>query len=305
MKVRLYGFSVKQGSLPLSEFFTTVLKQFEGKKTKYRGEQRILYTAEKGDCFVGLLLTVRDQKRYCELEEGSSGFKIKVRELEGTNRLVEFNFFAVHKKSGNGLFQHYRGSFGLMPFCFYLKSKHAEECKNRRDDALRKAGESPSSQTSNAKEIRRRFSTSLEVLPLFKPADFEKLVRAMRAISAVSFSCEHFVLNNAIFSPSKKAVKKERHTITFEKKHSVLGALKNSIVKAAKQTVTFDGLAVAGVDEFGHEATYQLDSNLECFGVYEFDDVADNLDLDLENIANSPIVEMMMQSISSNSVYFR
>src|SRR5579859_7077695 len=124
MHVRFHGFCLTPGGVLLKDFAQHLGTQ-SASEFPFLGSSRLLYSSLVGDEFVGLLLTARDQKKFCELNSGES-FKIKVRQLRGSNRLVDFNFFVMSLATGKGIYQVYRGSCGLPTFGKLMKHCYRE-----------------------------------------------------------------------------------------------------------------------------------------------------------------------------------
>ncbi len=99
MKISLLKFSWTVGNgLSAKDLFAEVEWQ-HGQKIKFNDFQRMVFSERKGDYYRGLLLTIKDQKKFCEMQKKGETLKIKVRSLAQGSDLVEFNFFVVHHKT--------------------------------------------------------------------------------------------------------------------------------------------------------------------------------------------------------------
>src|SRR5690606_297779 len=103
MFVRSYGFSIEAGHnrVTVADVFSLMASQ-NGQPDTSKSNERRFYVDDTSDAdFVrGLVVTVKDQKAFCELVNDSGSFVIKVNNLTGDNKLMEFNFFVVNKKNG-------------------------------------------------------------------------------------------------------------------------------------------------------------------------------------------------------------
>src|SRR5437868_13057882 len=106
MQAHLVGFAWTLGNgIELDEFFVYLRGQ-HNIATRFGQYDRLLYISDRGDYHLGLLLTVKDQKRVCEIQQAGEQYVVNVRSLDDDSNLVDFNFFAVKKGSGKGLYQH-------------------------------------------------------------------------------------------------------------------------------------------------------------------------------------------------------
>ena len=87
--------------------FLHELNQMNGTKIK----QRILYfIKEDDDLWVGLVLTIKDMRKFVTLVESREELKLDVHELSEGEKIADFNFFVIRPESGFGLYQHYHHS---------------------------------------------------------------------------------------------------------------------------------------------------------------------------------------------------
>jgi hypothetical protein len=78
-------------------------KKLGNEEFEFKGYQRLVYVASEKDRIIGLLLTAKNHKRFCELRRQGKSMKINVREAEKGASLIDFNFFLIDKKSSRGL----------------------------------------------------------------------------------------------------------------------------------------------------------------------------------------------------------
>lgn len=301
MRVRLHGFDLSLGAIDLDDFLLH-LKSLKGNEHKFRGDYRLLYTGEHGHYHLGLLLSAKEQRRFCELTGSQGNFKVTVRELRKHNRFVDFNFFIVHKKTARGMFQHYRGSCGLSSFGFLLR-KHYNDIRDLRKNAELQAADGKQDEDAIKKAIRAKYKDTLVCTPMYRQEDFEHILRQLTKIRSFSFDMTTLTKREAWLTPATNFIERERHTVTFSRD----GGLKN-IVNAISTAIKKDEvneISVIGLDPTTEEfCTYRLFKNLDSFAQYEFDTIADNSTLNLENVEQSPFFQQMLDVASQNAVMF-
>lgn len=302
MNVKLYGFTLTPGTMPLADLFA-YLKTIEGEPQEYRKLDRIIHLADSGDAWVGLLLTIRDHKKYVELQKTSEGLKIKVNSINDNNRLVDFNFFAVSKDTGSGIYQHYPNSFGMGLFGFYLADK-TETLARAKMNAELEAAEGAADSGKRRRAIRKKYKKKrLKCAALLKPEDFNKLVDDMSDIKSFSFDMTTLSAKEPWLVPAKSEIAKEHHSVRFVKK-GVMPTIK-SMIFGASTNKDLDQISVSGLDMTGDSVTYHLGRNLDTFGKLDFDSIADDTALDVKNILTSPIVDEILQAMDDNPRYFQ
>ena len=141
MKVDLTGFAWTVGNgVSLAELFDH-LKTVAGTAVSFLGATRLLYLGEKGAYHTGLFLTMRDEKKVCEIQKAPKGeFKVTVRQLAAGKNIVDFNFFLVHKRTGKGIYQYYYRSAGLTQFWLFCRRYYEDLRSAGRSQELSEAG---------------------------------------------------------------------------------------------------------------------------------------------------------------------
>ncbi len=116
MKVRLTGFTFVIEKNPSRQLSMEAFVRFVGAgaielEGEGEGKRLLLMNADHDDdYFVGLVVTVKDHRAYCELVSEEGGMRLKVNELAEGSHLMDFNFFVFHKTTHQGLYQHYHQS---------------------------------------------------------------------------------------------------------------------------------------------------------------------------------------------------
>ena len=300
MNVRFHGFRLKEGNVSLSDFVDSVIAQ-HGVEFPYYGDHRLVYMdSSDADYYIGLVLTAKDQRKFCELDS-SGDYKITVRRLKDDHRLVDFNFFLICKATGAGLYQCYRGSCGLISFGHLLNHLYRAELGKRRTAALIAIG-GDTAKEKQKKEVRGRFKMQLEFTPIFRKEDFDTIVSQMKKIKSLGFNAETLMIAEGVFVKNRKLVSSDRITFTFSQDGNLSRICKaiSGIVRQNK----YEDLSVSGEDEDGTIITVKLEDNLNSFDRCDFDLITEPRALDVENIAKSSIVDRMRQIIEKNEEYF-
>lgn len=112
MLVKIHGFEwhSKAPGIDVAAFLE-YLKSVSGSRTK--DGKHIFAMTEKDGYYVGILLSIKDNKRYCQMKD----FKVTASELEEGRSFVDLNFFLIHPTTGKGVYQSYFHSTSLNYFC--------------------------------------------------------------------------------------------------------------------------------------------------------------------------------------------
>ena len=130
MQVRLVGFQLKvegKGKLTLATFSDS-LAAIDPDTPKEKDSRRLLFlnTHHNPTYYVGLVVTVKDHRTYCELLKSGGLMSVKVNALDHDSNLMEFNFFVYNKTTGAGLYQYYHQSCSANSFGDLTKKKFIE-----------------------------------------------------------------------------------------------------------------------------------------------------------------------------------
>ena len=102
MLVRLLGFALDcPNSLTLKELFED-LDRRSGLIEQLDEVGRFLFvdSSSNDQYFLGLIVSVKNQRKFCELQEQGGDFRVIVNNLKTNSHQMEFNFFVVNRRTG-------------------------------------------------------------------------------------------------------------------------------------------------------------------------------------------------------------
>ncbi|MBL4706088.1 MAG: hypothetical protein JKY54_16295 [Flavobacteriales bacterium] len=102
MKVRILGFSIDLTSKPSLDDLMTYIEANPidtNEENENRGGRLVFVNSNALDDYhVGLVITAKDAKTYCQLKKDATGaMKLVVSDLDPNASLMEFNFFVIKK----------------------------------------------------------------------------------------------------------------------------------------------------------------------------------------------------------------
>lgn len=307
MKVRLLGFTseitdtAEKSQISMVSFMEHLIDD-QDTATSIGAHGRLLYIDKDTDpnYFLGLVITVKDQKRYCELLQNGKKFTIKVTDLE--NKMMDFNFFVLNKKSGIGLYQHYHHSCGLNSFFHIINSKFNQFRNNLIENEINK--DENIGTNANIRKIKKNLRGKISNCILVKKDNLEKLMSELEEIKSFEFEYTYLDVKEPEFQPIKSAVRKERKKYTFEK-----GGFKSAISSAVGKFVNNNELdegKIIGLDVDGNERIYRILNNPDNFGELDYDDIAEKLnELDISNFQTSWVIKELLKVCNKNEYVFK
>ncbi len=298
MKVHLLGFSWKMGAVGLDDFFD-FLKQHRLQEIDHEKHKRLIYVGERGDYYLGLFLTIRDESKVCEIKAQSGGeYRIRVRKLESGTRPVEFNFFIIHRQTSRGIYQHYYRSCSLDSFFRFCLRKYEELTEERREKELKAAG-----LTIQEKHgLAAKYATPLRCEQMIRHAALQELLEELATVRYFQFDLAVLQDEDLSLTPLSPLIKTQRKSFTFRRGVD-FGAVKKAILKVIN-TIRPSMGKIIGKDSRNAEKIVKLANNPDHFGEFEFDEVAEEAKLNLGNVSASPFIDQMLEIVRKHKAVF-
>ena len=295
MQVRFLGFSfsINSSSLSLKDYINHMISQHE-LSHKLGEHNRYLYfnTSHSNNYYVGMLLTVKEQKMFCELSNSSGNFVVKVNELDGSSNLMDFNFFVINKNTGMGMYQYYHQSCSVNSFGLFNKQRFSEF----RDDKFKtELSTIPEQERTNAKEngIKQKYKGNFSWDIFVRKEKLKELIDEFHKIKAFEYCFLTLTANEPEFEPLSNFVKKERTKLSFNTQDSI-GILANAIPNFINKRNITEG-KIIGIDTDGIERVLRLTDNPDHFGEYGYDDIAPKINsLDVAQFEKSWVVQELL-----------
>lgn len=298
MKVKYLGFEIRTAKnlITINDFIENNLI-FEIKDIFKRD---IFIDCVDPTYYKGLILTVKDQKAYCKLQGSVDDLEIKVENLSGEDKLIEFNFFVINKSSGKGLYQFYYQSTSLAKFQEILKKQflgYRAILLQNEYEANIKSGKS---EYKSKKDSNKKYSDTLSLDLLVKPQTLSQLLQKCKQIKSfeVEFSTYDYIRKLGLPMPAHATKLKQK---VFFDKDTKVRELASSIVKFIDQEEPVGGTIMV-LDEFGQEMPYKLMDTPDLFHEEEFDDLVQKLNtVKVGNFSQSIIFDEMIKVCSANN----
>lgn len=303
MDVKYLGFSLETSSdaITIKDLIAEACK-VSGESNKLKSIERKIYLNNDDDNYYkGLVITVKDQKRFCQLTSSDSGFKIKVENLMGENKLMDFNFFVINKNNNIGLYQHYFQSCSLMVFGDYLKHSYRKIRDERisTDIENKKISNQGVIKAVEERKIRKKYNSKLSFHALYREEDIEIILKEFKRIKAFEYEYACLTPNIIAATPLSSYVIKKKEKLIFSTDYSS-DTLATAISGAISQLSPKRG-KVFVEDAEGIDSAIQIFNIPDCFGQEDYDEVAYKLNLlDINKFQDSLYINELIEICESD-----
>lgn len=297
MKVRFFGFTLDASCkrLPLDLWASHVHSNKPDMQSVEQGQRLLLINnQENSNYHLGLVVTVKDQRRFCQIISEGGGVRLRVNEIAQGAGLMEFNFFVVNKATGAGMYQHYHQSCSVSRFGGLLTSSYADLKKIKINDEVEALLEADKTE-KKIDSIKKKFTGRLSWTQLVRQEALASLIAELASVKAFEYELSTPEVNEDEFRPLSPHINARSSRIRFAVGTPV--GLAASAISGFSQAGNASKGRVEGVDNEGNPQYLSILDNPDNFGEYEFDDVADQLnDLDLNAFHNSWVIQELLRS---------
>ena len=305
MLVRFLGFSFSANTTTnnLNEYVDHMITK-HNQAHKLGEHNRFLFfnKTHSEKYYVGLLVTVKDQKTFCELTSKSGKWVVKVNELDIHSNLMDFNFFVLHKTTGFGMYQHYHQSCSVNSFGYYNNRRFSEYQESK---AKAEIAAIPEHELTTAKEraIKQKHKDYLKWEIIVRKEKLKDLIEELTRVKSFEYSFAAITVEEPEFKPLKQYVKKERKILAFSPT-SPVNLLANAITSIVSRN-NIDSGKVIGVDCDGIDRVLRITDNPDNYGEYAYDDVATKINaLDVTEFEKSWVIQELLNKCVEYSHIF-
>lgn len=218
MKVQVSAFDVELESKEID--LATLVKNLGDMNGLQQEERRQYYFDEvsfPGFC-VGVVITVKDQKSFCTLDETEDGVSvIRVNGLKEGDSIMDFNFFVINMNNGIGVYQHYHQSAALSSlekrFKFGLKDLY--ESRVSEEIAIEEARKGNSISKAAERRINKKYRSNVKVRTLVSRETLENILTRYSKVKGMEYSYTALTPVVRHATPLGQRVVKKKESIVF------------------------------------------------------------------------------------------
>lgn len=302
MLVRILGISFEPKAIvTLDELFDN-LSKLSDKEILVGDINRLLVVDKDSNekYYLGVVVTIKDQRRFCELSKEQGKIKIKVVNLEDHQSIMEFNFFVINKTSGLGLYQHYHQSCSIGQFAHLVSKRYRDIADGLAEEEI---AQNEKIDEKKIAAIRKKYSGRLDWSVLVRKEALENLLLELSLIKSFEFDFMHLESKEPEYQPLSGKVRKERRKLSFVR-NTFSHFVAHKISVLANKLKISSG-RVIGEDEDGISRAIKIMDNPDNYGEYPYDDVAAKLhNLDLSSISDSWVIIELLEKAMQYKAFF-
>jgi hypothetical protein len=201
-------------------------------------------------------------------EDDDGEIIIEPRDIDDDKAMVDFNYLALNKGSGRGLYLHYQNSVSTFSLSNLIAPTHKALLTNAREAWLAAAGRT----RKNVKKANERFENIFELSPIVQEKDLPALLKELDTIGSLQFEFAGVVDKAGLFNPLRKHVKIARYKVNFEPKLAA-NKVADPILAEIKKHKPKTGRIVG--TEGGERRSFEIDAlPTTVFGRLEYDQVS-------------------------------
>lgn len=227
------------------------------------------------DFYQGLVVTIKDQQKFCKFTD--EGAEIEVENLEGDNKLIDFNFFVINKSNHIGLFQHYHHSCALSKFMGFFK-RYFKNMTNAQAELaidLFKANNDGEISKNKIKAIRLDKYDWLNMSQLIKHENLQSVLLQCEKIKSFEYDITYLDESNNVAQPLSRFVEKKQLNVRFKRVQSV-SEIASSLSRMVQDLGIRQGKVYAE-DQEGNSFPIQVINTPDCFGIDDYDRLVSRL----------------------------
>lgn len=250
---------------------------------KYLNNRR-LYVTDTGKYMNGLLLTIKDMRKFCTIQDDEGHIKLTAHELKKNEQVADFNFFVFDKTSSCGMYQHYYHSCSLPAFNVILKAIYSEILKFRKNKELEENPEKKEDKKFLA-YLQKKYAGTMLWSIIERKDNFINRVKLLKELSAIEFEYSVLETEAKPYEPLYPYLKRAKHTMSFKTDEGASQAVATAAEWMSGQN--FKKAKAFGLDANGNDVTYKLFNDFDKFATHDYDELVPSLSLDQSNIKDS------------------
>ncbi|MEQ9903121.1 hypothetical protein [Pectobacterium aroidearum] len=300
MKIKSLGFSICNNNKHITndDLVNDLISSSNHVLNRTEYSRQIL-VSDDGDFYTGLVLTYRNQKKNCKSTIVNGKFTVKVEDLKGDEKIVNFNFFCIKKKTMKGLYLYHHGSCSMNTLFSHLQTKSNEYIRGVADKEIKNLGKKPSQ--ADIKKINKKYSDRVEFSIISNKKSIETVLSSFKKIKTASFRFSHLDFSEGsmrALTPYTKNTDVIFNIDTADRqKTSPIARRLNSVFSE------LDNLLKARVVATDYEDNDRVIDFFNCptfFDEYDFDTLAEFVDgLTNDNYTSNQIVAIIKEQITT------
>lgn len=298
MKVRSIGFTINNNNKNINT--VDVMNAFinasnrEHSRTDYT---RKILISDVNDFYYGLVVTFRNQKKNCKSQFVDGKFQLKIEDLQGSDKLANFNFFLIKKSNLSGLYMYHHGSCSLNTLFSHLETISNEFIRNQNKEEIKKLGDKPKQKEVTA--INKKYKERLTFSLMTNKNNIQSVLCQFKEIKSTNFKFNYIDFKGGPMTALEQFV----NTTTIDMNFNSSDRTKVQQLSQNLSNIynSMSGVAKAQVIAVNHAGIEKTIDFMNCpvfFETYDFDIIADKVNgLTNDNYTTNPVFDMIKEEM--------
>lgn len=302
MRIKGNGFSIStsNANIDLLEVIRNFMTSNDQIINRADFSRRILINEEE-HYFIGLVLTFKNQRKNCLSKIENGRFSIKVEDLQGDDKLVNFNFFCINKQSFKGLYLYYRGSCSLNSLFSKWQSQSNRLIRRKVSNEKKALGKTATQLQKDAIDYKYLQRISYNIL--VDRNDLVTTLASFRSIKAAGFRFDTIDFNSLELRGVEQFTRNTEVTFNIdEADRTKVRPIADHIGQICRNVQHITKGRIQAIDHDGNERIVDLINSPSYFIEYEFDDMAEHVNgLTDDTFATNPIIGIIKSEMETGA----
>ncbi|AKL09199.1 Uncharacterised protein [Klebsiella oxytoca] len=300
MKIKSQGFAIvnPNNNIKTTDIIDYFIKQstHEIKRADY---DRQILLSDDGQFYTGLVLTYKNQKKNCLSTVKNGQFEIKVEDIQGDNKLVNFNFFCINKVSLKGLYLYYRGSCSLNSLFSSWQSYSNFAIRKKIKNEVIALGKKPDK--IKVESIHKKYEKRLEFRVIIDKSSLIAMLSTFSEIKSATFRYDSVDFKESEMIGVEQFTRNTEVTFNIsDNNKSKVSQIANSLDQMVNKISGITKGVVSVVDHSKNERLIDLINSPCYFSEYDFDTIAQHVNgLKNDNYISNAIIQIIKDEITN------
>ncbi|QLS63053.1 hypothetical protein [Citrobacter sp. RHBSTW-00881] len=300
MKIKSQGFAIinKNKNIQIADIINYFIQQSTHEIKRADFDRQILLS-DDGNYYSGLVLTYKNQTKNCLSTIKNGMFEIKVEDLKGDDKLVNFNFFCINKKSLKGLYLYYRGSCSLNSLFSSWQSYSNFVIRKKIRNEISALGKNPDQ--TKVDNINKKYEQRLEFKVIIDKSSLVSMLTSFSQIKSATFKFDSVDFTKSEMIGIEQFTRNTEVTFNIsDSDKPKVGQIANSINQMVTKIKDISKGVVTVVDHSKNERLIDLINSPCFFSEYDFDTIAQSVNgLKNDNYVNNAIISLIKDEIEN------
>lgn len=305
MQLHIVGFNWNVPGTIASTEVADYLQARSNEEITFRVKLRQLIAKRTGSLLVGVLITVKNQKKFTTFHTIDK--TLRVNDLGPDQRLADFNFFVVNtntvKGAMHGMYLYYHQSTGVTVFNALAEKHFKDMIELKVRGELAAAGLSGAAERVERSRIEQRYGGGITTGQICREEDWPELLSEFDRIKHCELKLGTVGADHGWLKPVSRLAKSSSVSVTFTpeaRSRELVPDLMTLVNSLGAKSGRFVGCYP---DEL-EERVIRIVNTPSSFDTYNFDEMVDAYLVYYDDVSSSPLLVKMVEVIRRHRTGF-